>query len=308
MGRQPGARRVHARGVEAGAGAGAHDATRVGHGFDLHVVLVHDYQRAADLLPHHVAGAQRAHHAFGGLDRERAVRIGAHRDRDGAFEQMQAPVGGREFQVDPAAGVQQQFAAVRQHVAAPLAGVGGRVGGQRVERIEAVADVGRGGQAGAAQRQGADAAEEMAPRRHGQRLGGQLGGRCLVGAVVAGRIGVAQPAGIGAGQGTRELLPGVLVHRVGVAPRQEPGVVGTRGLARAQQQQPVDDLVGKRRRIGGSVQGSIRIEPYGSSGDGKLDSINARLNSMLFYENLPYMVTNVDPINAKTGRKGRSLL
>ena len=133
FGHQFGARRVHAQGVEARAGAGPHGAMGAGHGLDLDFVLMHHHHGALGLLTHHVTGAERAHGALGGLDQEGAARVGRHGHGDCAVQQAHLAIGGREVQVHPAARVQQQLAAVRQHIAATLAGGRGGVGGDVVE-------------------------------------------------------------------------------------------------------------------------------------------------------------------------------
>src|SRR5690606_39462827 len=97
-------------------------------------------------------------------------------DRDGAFEQVQFAVGGRVFEVDAAARIEQQLAAVGENVTAALAGLGGGVGREAVQRVVGIADVGSADGAGA-QRQ--RAGEKAAPRvgQRGNRAAKQGVGR-----------------------------------------------------------------------------------------------------------------------------------
>ncbi|MCY1531303.1 hypothetical protein D9M68_665240 [compost metagenome] len=162
-----------------------------GHGFDLDFVFMHHHDRALGLLPHHVARAQRPDRAFGRLDEEGAARVGGDRNGNGAIQQADLPVGGREVEIDTAAGIQQQLATVGQDVAAAFARGGGGVRRNVAQGVERIAHVGCAG-AGTGERQRAGQ-ETAARRRDGLgrsrlRLGGGAGGG------VPGGVCVAKPA------------------------------------------------------------------------------------------------------------------
>ncbi|KAG1180795.1 hypothetical protein G6F35_016107 [Rhizopus arrhizus] len=153
-------------------------------------MFVHHDDGALRLLADHVTGAQGAHGALGGLHQERAARIGGDGYGHGAIQQADLAVGGREIQINAAACVQQQLAAVRQHVPAPLARGRGGVGGHVVQRVIGVADIGgASARTGERQRAGQKAASGRhdGRRRRDQRLRGRSGG-------VPGRVSVAEPA------------------------------------------------------------------------------------------------------------------
>ncbi|KAG1435828.1 hypothetical protein G6F57_020945 [Rhizopus arrhizus] len=104
LGHELGAGGIHAGRVETGAGAGAHGTVGARHGLHFHFMIVHHDDGALRLLADHVTGAQGAHGALGGLHQERAARIGGDGYGHGAIQQADLAVGGREIQINAAAG------------------------------------------------------------------------------------------------------------------------------------------------------------------------------------------------------------
>jgi len=168
------------------------------------------------------------------LDQERTAGVRRDGHRDGAIEKTDLAVRGCEIQVNAAAGVEQKLAAVGQQVAAAFAGCRGCVGGDVVQRVEGVADV-SGGRARTGERK--RTSQESAAGRHDGRGRGrdQRGGSARGAAAAAGGVNIAKPAERRSRQGACQLLPGVLMDRVGRSPRQEVVVVLGRRFARAQQ-------------------------------------------------------------------------